>query len=207
MVEHFYEILQLVNLDEQGMPIIKAEAFEPVDVLAFNLASRFPHYKKTIHFFLDDYRFERVWNRIKFYVPIIKRFAGAFSPDFSLYTGYPEPLLRYNVFRNRLVGAYWQSQGIQVIPTISWADEGSYAYCFSGVEKKSAVAISTIGVVRNSEARNLFFRGYDAMMKAIEPKFIYIYGSELPEDLFSPKLGGEKKCFPYAFKEYEREEK
>ena len=39
-----------------------------------------------------------------------------------------------SVFKNRWCGAYWQSKGLKVIPTVSWGDERSFDFCFMFVD-------------------------------------------------------------------------
>ena len=73
----------------------------------------------------------------------------------------PKAIQLFNVFRNRWVGAYWQSKGITVIPTVSWSDTASYEFCFDGIENGSIVAVGMIGCKRNKTA---FMRGFDAMV-------------------------------------------
>ena len=46
-------------------------------------------------------------------------------------------------------GAYWQSKGLTVIPTISWSTPSSYDFCFDGVEENSIVAVGMIGCKQN----------------------------------------------------------
>ena len=115
-----------------------------------------------------------------------KEFAGALSPDFSLYLDYPISLQIYNTYRNRYCGAYWQSLGVNVIPTIGWRDEKSFDFCFDGVEKGSVVAVGTVGIMNNKDAKELFLKGYNEMLKRIEPSKIIIYGNEIEG------LGGNK---------------
>ena len=43
------------------------------------------------------------------------------SPDFSLYMDMPLPMKVWNMYQSRLISAYYQSYGIPVIPTLSWA--------------------------------------------------------------------------------------
>lgn len=45
-----------------------------------------------------------------------------------------------NVAKNRSVGAYWQSKGLTVIPTVSWGLAQSFDFCFDGIEKNTTVA-------------------------------------------------------------------
>ncbi len=44
----------------------------------------------------------------------MKKYDGVLSPDFSMYTNYPEAFQIWQVYRNRWCAAYWQSKGIKV---------------------------------------------------------------------------------------------
>ena len=70
-----------------------------------------------------------------------------------------------SVAKNRWVGAYWQSKGMTVIPTVSWSDARSFEFCFDGVEQGSIVAIGMVGC---KQAKFQFMRGYNEMLKRIE---------------------------------------
>lgn len=164
-----------------GMPLIKklsADEIENIDLIGFNYARTSQEKQKFLHFFLDDYQFYRVWNELKGNGEIIKEFAGTLSPDFSLYSDYPISLQIYNTYRNRYCGAYWQSLGVKVIPTIGWSDERSFDFCFEGVEKGGIVAVGTVGVMNDEKAKKLFLQGYNETMKRLEPKKVLIYGSK-----------------------------
>ena len=139
-------------------------------------------YHGTAHFFLDDFKFERVWNTPKKYIETLRQYQGVLSPDFSLYTDYPIAVQIWNVYRNRWLGRYWQEQGIQVIPTVGWSTPESYDFCFEGIEHGSTVAISTLGILRNKEAIKLFISGFNEMNQRIEPEEIILYG-RLPTSL------------------------
>ena len=78
-----------------------------------------------------------------------------------------------NVGKNRWVGAHWQSKGKIVIPTVSWSTEESFEFCFNGIEKGSIVAVSTVGCRRMKES---FLKGYNEMLRVIEPTNIICYG-------------------------------
>ena len=150
------------------MPILDPINYTPKELLGFNYAMSSKLDDCGIHFFLDDYQFERVWNRLEFYTNILKRFDCVFTPDFSLYTDMPLPLMIYNVYRSRLIGQYMQKQGIKVIPTISWADRLSYQFCFDGLPKYSTVAVSTVGVIKDKNARRLWSEGFTEMLERVE---------------------------------------
>ena len=42
-----------------------------------------------VHFFVDDYLFERTWNDPKRYALLLSEFKAVMTPDFSLFTDYP----------------------------------------------------------------------------------------------------------------------
>lgn len=188
------------TVGKYGMPLIRKCDIDDIELIGFNYARTTNEKQKFLHFFLDDYQFYRVWNELEKNGEIVKDFAGALSPDFSLYSDYPLSLQIYNTYRNRYCGAYWQSLGIKVIPTIGWSDESSFDFCFEGVEKGGIVAVGTVGVMNDEKAKKLFLQGYNEMMKRLEPKKILIYGSKfegLSGDIieikpFYDKFGGEK---------------
>lgn len=121
--------------------------------------------------FLDDYILERYWNDPTRYISIFMTAKYVMSPDYSLLVGMPKPMQEWNVYRNRLVGYVWQSEGIKVIPAVSWSDYKSFDFCFNGIEKGSAVAVSNTGC-RNDENKKYFDAGFNEMIKRIEPSRI-----------------------------------
>ena len=94
----------------------------------------------------------------------------------------PMPMKIWNVYRSRQVGAYYQSRGLRVIPTISWAEKETFEFCFLGIPKGSIVAISTIGVKQDEEAMKVWREGVAEMLKRIEPSTILVYGGKLDYD-------------------------
>ena len=78
------------------------------------------HLDRMVHFFLYDYRFERVWKNPDSDIEKLSRYRAVLSPDFSMYLEMAPVMQLYNVFRNRWCGAYWASKGIHVIPTVNW---------------------------------------------------------------------------------------
>ncbi len=129
-----------------------------------------------VHFFLDDYQFERVWLRPSLYVDMLKNFKFLLSPDFSLYTDHPKAVQMYNHYKKQWMSAYWEQQGMQVIPTICWSDSNSFKWCFDGVPRNSIVAVSTKGTQIDTTAKERFYAGYYQMLKRLEPKQILLFG-------------------------------
>lgn len=170
------------------MPIIKNDNFIPSKLIGFNYAKTSKEKNVGIHFYLDDYQFERLWNKPEEYVDILKQYDCILSPDFSLYMDMPMPMKIWNIYRSRLIGQYYQSQGIKVIPTLSWAEEETFEFCFEGIPKGSIVSISTIGVKKNKEALKIWKAGADELIRRIEPSTILIYGGKLDYDYGNIKV-------------------
>ena len=172
---------ELTN-DFWQMPIIKNDNYIPQDLIGFNYAKSSKEKGVGVHFYVDDYQFERVWNAPEKYIDVLADYDCILSPDFSLYMDMPMPMKIWNIYRSRQIGAYYQSQGIKVIPTISWAEPETFDFCFQGIPKGSIVSVSTIGVKQNSEALKIWEDGMREMINRIEPSAILVYGGELDFD-------------------------
>lgn len=164
------------------MPTIEDNHIIPTDLIGFNYAKTSNNNNVGVHFYIDDYQFERVWNNPEKYVDILFEYDCILTPDFSLYMDMPMPMKIWNIYRSRQIGAYYQSQGIKVIPTISWAEKETFEFCFKGIPKGSTVSISTIGVKRDQDALKIWKDGMDEMIRQIEPKTILVYGGKLDYD-------------------------
>lgn len=44
---------------------------------------------KTVHFYIDDSKFEKVWNNPEKYITRLQQYKQVLSPDFSLFTNMP----------------------------------------------------------------------------------------------------------------------
>ncbi len=137
--------------------------------------------------FQDDYKIERIWNNPYRYCSIMSNFPFVASPDYSLYEGMPMEMQRWNVFRSRLVAAFWQRKGINVFPTISWSDERSFEFCFDGVNG-GTVVISTLGSMKREESKKLWKDGATEMMNRIKPDIVILYGPKVDFDFGETKV-------------------
>ena len=168
-----------VELDEFRMPIIKKNDIaglktKKIKVTNFNnLNSIIDRSLTIIDTFNYDDVLKRLWNDPLKYVAKFQGLMAVASPDFSVYPGMNYYEIEHNVFMSRWLGSLWQSQGINVIPTISWAGKETYDVCFSGVEKGTAVMISTLGVDKNFD---MFISGFNEMKRRIEPALIIVVG-------------------------------
>lgn len=146
-----------------------------------------------VNFFTDDYRFEQLWTDPKKFLTYMDRSHWATTPDFSLYTDHPPAVHLWNVFRARYLGAFWQREGLKIIPTVGWAGPASYDYCFLGLPKRSTLAIATVGVLKNRTARILWECGYNEMVTRLKPTFVVCYGlfpdgftTRVPHQILAP---------------------
>lgn len=129
--------------------------------------------KRGVHFFIDDYRFMGIYDNPEKSLAKLSQYSFLLTPDYSTYADMNLWRQIESVAHSRWVGAYWQSKGLIVIPTISWSDARSYSFCFEGVEQNAIVAIGMIGCKGNKIA---FMRGYNAMLEKLSPKCIICFG-------------------------------
>lgn len=174
-----------------NLPTLEPVDHVPKKLQGFNYVLNKPDYSAGVHFFLDDYQFERVWKRPDFYIEKLADFDCVLTPDFSLYTDMPIAMQLWNTYRSRLIGQMMQNWGYTVIPTVSWADADSYDFCFDGIPTKSTVAISTVGVKKSQQRIKIWQNGMDAMIDRLQPSRILVYGGAIEYDY----KGIEVVCF------------
>lgn len=174
------------NLDEvmfegvgkYNIQIIAPERWVPCEWIGYNYAATCKNRCDTgIHFFVDDYQFERIWRNWKRYADVLRQYAAIMTPDFSTFTDWPVAVQLWNHYRKHYLGAYFQQQGLRVYPTISWSDKSSYEWCFDGEPVGSTVCVSSVGTQRNAESKRLFLNGYQAMMERLHPETVIFYGA------------------------------
>lgn len=164
------------------MPILEAEDYIPENLIGFNYALTAKDKDVGVHFYLDDYQFERVWNKPFEYIQILSDFDCVLTPDFSLYLDMPIAMKIWNVFRSRLIGQLMQDAGLVVIPTVSWAEKETFDFCFDGLPENSVLSISTIGVKQDKNAFEIWKAGTRELIKRKKPKALLVYGGEVEFD-------------------------
>lgn len=166
--------------NDWGVPLIKKYDGEiPDDFSSFHQIVRY--HDSGVHCFIEDYYLERLWKRPEYYSTYLLRSKLFISPDFSLFTDMPLSMQLWNTYRSRYVGAYMQKLGVNVIPSIGWASDDSFDFCFLGVEQSSTVAISTVGC----NNREKFTSGLNAMIGTIHPEKIVWFGERYTDIMSS----------------------
>ena len=180
--------LQYNDLDRTAgkyqMPVIHRQIIEAPTKppIGFNYVLSTDEKDRAVHFFLDDYQFERIWGQPENYAEKLLDFYCVFTPDFSLYLDMPIAMQIWNTYRSRLIGQIMQDYGINVIPTISWGTKETFEFCFDGIEQGSICVVSTIGVKRDEEATEIWRDGMDEMIRRIQPSAIWVYGGQVEYD-------------------------
>ncbi len=123
-----------------------------------------------------DYLLDRLWNDPLKYVVEFSEFLAVLSPDFSAYRNMDPWVVEMNVEKGLWIAATLQSFKIKVIPTVTWADERTFAMCFDHFPKGGVVAISTIGVGGETAA---FLRGFEEMKRRLDPSLILVRGKPI----------------------------
>lgn len=129
---------------------------------------------KAVHFYVDDYKFERLWNAPERYVDKLRQYVCVTSPDFSPYGDMPLACQLFNHYRKHWVAAWLQENGVTVIPTIRCStDKRSLEWFLDGEPKKSIITMSSMwSRAYPEEAQEEFKR----VKEVLKPSKIFIYG-------------------------------
>ena len=168
------------SVGKYSIPLIQKQNIDPkkIDVMGYVRAKvgDTENTHKTLHFVTHDWNFETVWAKPDASMEKLGQYYALCSPDFSIYWDMPLALQINNTFRNRWCGAYWQSLGAKVIPTIAWGDEKTWEFCFDGVEQGSVVFVATY----MTRYPDRWLAGYKKMLEVIKPIAIIVYGDKIP---------------------------
>ena len=161
------------------IPALKPVDARPERLVPFSKAmgAARPDPETFVHFYEDDYRFERLWNNPKAYVARLSCFAGVIMPDFSICVDFPEALKIWNTYRNFALASWLQSQGLTVVPNVR-NEPGSDEYSLKPVPKTSTIAIGTHGCVKRRDDRRRLARDIRHAIDYCEPTRVLVYGSD-----------------------------
>ena len=132
-----------------------------------------------VHCYLYDYKIESVWNTPSSAISCLRKYQCVIAPDFSVFVDMPRALNVWNIYRNRWVASYWQSEGINVIPSASWGNVDSFEYCFDGLPENSVISVGHVAVGRDSSYRKLYRLGIETLIERKHPDKLIVYGEPL----------------------------
>lgn len=150
----------------------------PTNLIYYNDMQENRKYRGFVHFYMDDYKFESIWNHSKAALKKFKNCDGVITPDFSTYQDMPVALKIYNTYRMRAFGYWIGKNGIQVINNVRWGTPETYRYCFDGIPKNSIVCISTVGCFGTKRDEMRFIEGLEVMIGTLNPSHILVYGKK-----------------------------
>lgn len=181
-----YENLQKAmfwGAGEYDIPVLSPVKSVDVDKwLPFNYVKGTKDAEKTgVHFFIDDYQFERVWKNPDVYTRMLSQFGVVCTPDFSPYADFPKAIQLYNHYRKHWCGAYWQERGLTVIPTITWSSPDTLEWAFDGEPVGGVVALSSFGMFSTEESRAWLVEGYLEMKEKLKPTRV-IWKGRVPDE-------------------------
>jgi hypothetical protein len=103
--------------NEYGIPLLdmqwQANAFD-APIIAWGEKARIAKHKgSTVHFYVDDYRFDALWRD----PAALQRFGAitAVEPNTSIYTDMPMAVALYQMYRKRWMARWWQTLGIRIV--------------------------------------------------------------------------------------------
>ena len=158
-------------------PVINPTYWIPNNLISFSKCLSVKSYDYWVHFYEDDYLFERLWRNPKKYFDVLKKFNGVILPDFSLYRDMPLVMQLWNIYRSRAIGHWLQMNGIKVILNIRFGNKRTYKICCDGISKHCVIAVGTDGNLKNPTDRKIFLNGLDVVVSELKPKAIIVYGA------------------------------
>ena len=182
-VFHAFLVKNATYEGDLELPVIRECQELPQKLISFTKAVSGTDYDAWVHFYEDDTNFERLWNKPNKYLPILKRYKGVITPDFSLYRDMPLVMQQWNVYRSRAIGHWLQENGIPVIANVRWGDERTYDLCCMGVPHHATIAIGSHGCIKLLREREQFSRGLQYVVNKVKPKAIVVYGTT-PDPIF-----------------------
>lgn len=143
------------------------------------------HRDLTVNFYIDDMKFQRMWNNPDKYIEHLKCFHSVISPDFSIAVGnngMSVAMQLWNKYRNHVLGHYMALNGVKIIPNVNVLPEYCWDWCFDGLPQESLIACSTVGRMQNKESKKEFCDGFSEMVKRLKPSRVIVVG-KLPEEI------------------------
>lgn len=169
---------------ELEIPCLKPEYQAPNKLISFSKAIGSSDHDAWVHFYEDDAAFVRIWNNPNKYLPILKKFNGVISPDFSVYRDMPLVMQHWNIYRSRAIGHWLQENGIPVIPNIRFGDERTFELACTGIQKHGTIAIGSHGCIKLLTDRGYFVDGLEYVVNKLEPRTIVVFGAA-PDEIFA----------------------
>ena len=144
-----------------------------------NISTKDPHPKsKIVHSFCYDDTLFREYNRPQRYLERVSPYLAVTSFDFSMSQNMNTFQILSATYNNRWSGAYLQSYGLIVFPTVGWTIPQNYHIEFSGLRDGGIFIISTLGT-NNPISKKVFLDGYYEMRNRFPNTQIICVGDKI----------------------------
>lgn len=180
----FDGILEMPCIDKPERIVI------PEAVIPFSKRTKSVQHREFLTFYEYDINFADILRNPEQFLPEVITFPGMVTLDCSVYLDSPLLVQMANVYRSRVIGHFFQSKGVYVIPNVRWGDERSYTTCvlpekfaFLGLPKNSIYSIGTYGACQSKEEKFHLRQGLIAMLDELEPEVVLVYGA-MPDSVF-----------------------
>ena len=134
--------------------------------------------RKIVHSFCYDRDLYRYYNDPVKFLHKAAAYYAVTSFDFSISAEWRFHEVYNATYNNRWIGAYAQSLGKRVIPTVGWTTPQFYDITFAGLRNGSVFLISTLSV-NNSISSPLFLQGYKELRRRFPDSPILAVGDEI----------------------------
>ena len=161
---------------ENGFPVLPPIHAKPKESVSFREIQKIIDTKdKVVHFYIDDFWFEKLWTNADRYIPQLKCFPYVIMPDFSVFSYMPEPMQHWNRYRSMALGYYLSSKGVRIIPSLGVLTRYDI-WTLYGVPMHSTVAVCTNGRIKKPLERKTFVEGLQTQMQIIQPTNLIMVG-------------------------------
>jgi hypothetical protein len=167
------------------MPVIEPNLRIPKTVLTTpfdRIKGEKSNQESIVMFYTNDDRFYSRLSHPWDYIDLLKSYSGVIGPDLSQYIDMDYVTRLYHCYWDKVFTAYYQLQGVNIYPNVTWSLPDSYEYSIAGFPKKSVIAINSMGVPKYHFSKALWLKGYYYVVEQLEPILILRYG---------PKIKGE----------------
>lgn len=177
-VFHAWMLKDLEFSKNWELPKLKTVNYHPCALIPFSEAIKEEciEFDCYVHFFEDDRQYEELWDDPKKYLKRLKQFAGVIMPDFSTSIDFPRPLKLWNCYRNQLLGAWFEKEGLNVIPNARHQPDCDWL--IEAIPKRSVIAICGRSLVQRKDERKRFIRDLKTTVDMLKPTAIVYYGSD-----------------------------
>ncbi len=136
------------------------------------------------HCFVDDWRLESIWRSPTQCVEKALLIGSAVAPDFSVYANYPHIYALYQIWRSRIICAWWADHGVYTIPVLQWTNfhDPNLNDYFTGLHYCEVIAVRCPS--REPEVIDDFLLCAERFLQIHQPKLVLHFGLKRGSELW-----------------------